>query len=185
MLTVFVADIFGKSEALQQLAEQVAGQETLIIDAYAGQCIDFKNEQAAYDYFSEQVGLSQYAQLLQEKLSSIKQPFNLIAFSVGGSAVWLNSAMLANTQVNRVVCFYASQIRHYLSIQPSILIELILPKSELHFDITEFAQNLHKKQRVKIIHSQYFHGFMNKLSLHYDPLGFQGYVHKLPLNKES
>ena len=95
MLTVLVADIFGNSHVLQQLAKQLAGQNTLIIDPYAGQTMDFSNEQLAYNYFSKHIGLTVYAQQLQERLSIINQPFNLIAFSVGGAAVWLNAHQLS------------------------------------------------------------------------------------------
>jgi len=176
MLTILVADIFGHSPALKQLAEQVAGQNTLIIDAYAGQCFDFNNEQQAYDYFTEQVGVNRYALQLQEKLSIIKEPFNIIAFSVGGAATWLSSEWLNTTKVNRVVCFYASQIRHHPDLQPTKPVELVLPKHEQHFDINEFKKGLITKENVTITHSEYLHGFMNKLSTNFSPVAYQSYI---------
>jgi hypothetical protein len=179
MLTILVSDIFGQSLALMKLAEQFTTQkpplDVLIIDPYAGQIIDFKNEQTAYDYFSKQVGLIRYAQLLQEKLNSIKQPFNLIAFSVGGAAVWLNSAMLANTQVDRVICFYASQVRHHLTIQPSVPIEFILPQHEHHFDINELAGHLKSNKQITLTQSTYLHGFMNQLSNNFNQQAYDQY----------
>ncbi len=183
MLTVFVADIFGKTTALQELAEQIADTDYLIIDPYQGQMMDFINEQSAYGYFSEKVGLTAYALLLKEKLNRINQPFNLIAFSVGGSAVWLNSEDLSNTKVNRVVCFYASQIRHHLSIQPSCLIELVLPAFESHFKLSEMTAELASKDKLCIIETPYLHGFMNKLSENFNPSAYKRYLHEFLLDQ--
>lgn len=87
MLTVFVSDIFGQSLVLKQLADKIALHASIIIDPYGGQIIDVKDEQVAYDYFTEQTDLTHYAHQLQEKLDATNRPFNLIAFSVGGSAV--------------------------------------------------------------------------------------------------
>jgi len=179
MLTLLVADIFGKTEALQQLATQIADNNFLIIDPYAGEMLDFNNEQSAYDYFNDNVGLINYAQQLQERLATIKQPFNLIAFSVGGSAVWLNSQWLTESKVNRVVCFYASQIRSHYEQQPTVNIELVLPIHEAHFEISIFKEKLFSKKNVTIEQSEYLHGFMNKLSVNYDHQGYQHYLTKL------
>lgn len=175
MLTIFVSDIFGQSLALQALADKIAPHDILIIDPYAGQLINFENEQVAYDYFSEQVSLPSYTTLVMEKLNAINQPFNLIAFSVGGSATWLNSANLAETQVNQAICFYASQIRHHLTIQPKIPIELILPLHEKHFDINELASRLTNNKQITLTKSVYAHGFMNQLSEHFNQQGYDEY----------
>lgn len=186
MLTVLVADIFGHTPELSKLAEEVAGQESLIIDAYSaveisGQKRNFKNEQLAYDYFSNQIGLNSYALIVKKKLSEIKEPFNLIAFSVGGSAVWLNASMLKDTKVNRVLCFYASQIRHHITIQPSVAIELILPLNETHFDISELANQLKDTAQVTLHQSTYLHGFMNKRSENFNPLAYKHYIKQLSI----
>ncbi|MCP4323359.1 MAG: hypothetical protein GY787_16225 [Alteromonadales bacterium] len=179
MLTIIVADIFGNSPALQQLAKQLSKQDVLIVDAYAGQKMDFRNEQTAYDYFSQNIGLATYAQQLKEKLSALKQPFNIIAFSVGGSAIWLNCEWLNSTQVNRVICFYASQIRHHINLQPAIPIQLVLPKYEQHFDIQELKKVLVTKKNVTIKHSDYLHGFMNQLSTNFSPVAYQQWLKEI------
>jgi len=179
MLTILVADIFGNTSALQQLATQIADDNFLIIDPYAGKVIDFDNEQSAYDYFSNNVGLINYAQQLQEKLTIVNQPFNLIAFSVGGSATWLNSQWLIKSKVNRVVCFYAGQIRYHYEQQPSVNLELILPIYEAHFEINALKEKLSSKKNVTIEQSKYLHGFMNQLSVNYDLQGYQQYLTKL------
>lgn len=179
MLTVIVADIFGNSVALQQLATQISPQEIVMIDPYEGKRINFENEQRAYDYFNEQLGLTAYANLLHDKLKHIKVPFNLIAFSVGGSAVWLNAEMLSKTKVNRVVCFYASQIRHHLLILPSVAIELILPCYEPHFDIKALDASLSHNKQLTITQSQYLHGFMNPLSSNFNQQGYDDYKRNL------
>ncbi|WP_413700869.1 hypothetical protein ACLKMH_03435 [Psychromonas sp. KJ10-10] len=181
MLTVFVADIFGKTKALQQLASQLVEQpeDILLIDPYQGEIIEFESEQQAYQYFNKQIGLPDYAQHLTHCLNKIKQPFNLIAFSVGGSAVWLNATNLINTQVNKVVCFYASQIRHHLTIIPSVPIDLILPRYELHFDIIDLAIDLNNHKQVTLTPCEFLHGFMNQLSKNYDPKGYYHFQQKL------
>ncbi|PKG39165.1 hypothetical protein [Psychromonas sp. Urea-02u-13] len=175
MLTIFVSDIFGQSLALQALADKIAPHDILIIDPYAGQLINFENEQVAYDYFSDQVSLPSYAALVLEKLNAINQPFNLIAFSVGGSATWLKSARLAETKVKKVFCFYSSQIRHHLTIQPNVPIELILPQHEKHFDINELASCLTNNKQITLARSLYAHGFMNQLSENFNQQGYDEY----------
>jgi dienelactone hydrolase len=177
MLTIFVSDIFGLSPALKQLTKQLntAPENIYIIDPYSGQVNDFENEQVAYGYFSEQIGLNHYASLINDALRNINQPFNIIAFSIGGSAVWLNAEMLAETQVNRIVCFYASQIRHHLTICPSVPIELILPHHEKHFDIKLMAKKLTDNKQVTLHHSHYLHGFMNPLSNNFDVQAYDEY----------
>lgn len=176
MLTLLVADIFGNSQVLQQLAREIAGNNTVIIDPYSGEIMNFSDEQIAYQYFSEHVGLTRYAEQLKGQLQSINQPFNLIAFSVGGAATWLISEWLIETKINRVVCFYASQIRHHQEIRPVLPIELILPKSEIHFDVLALKTNLSNTKNVMIKHSEYLHGFMNQLSPNYSPSAYQGYL---------
>lgn len=170
-----MADIFGNSQALQELATQLAGKDSLIIDAYAGQKMNFHTEQMAYDYFMHNVGLTAYALQLLEMLKTIDQPFNIIAFSVGGSAIWLNCEWLKSTKVNRVICFYATQIRHHIELQPVLPIELVLAKSEAHFNIDEFKKILKTKKNITIKHSEYLHGFMNKLSGNFSPKAYQAY----------
>lgn len=176
MLTVLVTDIFGDSEALQQLANDLTEAKVLIVDPYAGKVMDFENELLAYQYFSDNVGLANYAQQLLGKLQTINQPFNLIAFSVGGSATWLNADRLSNTKVNSATCFYPSQIRHHLEQKLASPIEVVLPKSEPHFNIAELRQALICKENVIITQSNALHGFMNLLSDNYSYATYQTYL---------
>ncbi|PKF60793.1 hypothetical protein CW745_13035 [Psychromonas sp. psych-6C06] len=178
MLTVFISDIFGQSEALKSLAQAIS-DEFIIIAPYSGQSITFANEQEAYHYFTKQIGLDDYAQQVKTQLAKIKQPINIIAFSVGGAALWLNAEQLKQSQVNQVVCFYPSQIRHHLTIQPQVAMTLVLPICEKHFDIDEMAKRLAKTNLVTLEKSVYQHGFMNQLSNNFNLQGYKKYCHIL------
>ncbi|MBU2239357.1 MAG: hypothetical protein KJ609_06995, partial [Gammaproteobacteria bacterium] len=87
MEIIVITDIFGRSTALEQLAEKIS-KNALILDPYDSEFMDFKNEEAAYVYFSENVGLGSYADKLKQVLLEQQGEVLLIGFSVGASAIW-------------------------------------------------------------------------------------------------
>ena len=86
-------------------------------------------------------------------LKIIKQSLNdsldnllLIGFSVGASVIWELSDKFYNKKKIKAVCFYGSQIRYSLDINPTIEMDLIFPEYEPHFNIKNlFSQLSHKK----------------------------------------
>ena len=175
MRRIFVADIFGKTSSLEELSCSVGGQIE-IIDPYSGRFIDFTDEAEAYTYFMKNVGIDEYCKILKAKLKSISNKTELIGFSVGASAIWKISDILSPEFTVRAVCFYGSQIRNHLNINPCVEVELVLPEFEPSFNVDELAENLSESANVIIYRTQYLHGFMSYHSINFNHAGYKHYV---------
>ena len=171
MKTIVITDIFGRTTALERLTAEIS-EDALILDPYDSEFMNFKNEEAAYAYFSENVGLGSYADKLKQVLLEQQGEVLLIGFSVGASAIWNISGDESITVVKKAICYYGSQIRSNVVCNPRFPIELVFPSMERHFSVDELIHQLSGKQNVSIRQVSSLHGFMNKLSLNYD---FQGY----------
>ena len=57
MSTILVSDIFGRTSALEKLGDELPGSVE-IVDPYSGLFMEFKEESAAYQFFTENIGLS-------------------------------------------------------------------------------------------------------------------------------
>jgi len=183
---VFVADIFGITHEFKSLCQEVTSAieqalrvECHMIGPYQKQPKSFDSEQAAYQYFTEQVGLADYVKIIEQQLSVISGNKLLVGFSVGGSAIW---QLCSNNIVDKnlaAICFYSSQIRHMTQLMPKVPMRLILPASEQHFSITELKNALLDKPSVALEQCDFLHGFMNQLSQNYDSYGCQHYIKRL------
>ena len=176
--TIIVSDIFGRTDALVEFATAISGS-SVIFDPYDAVAMKFNDESEAYDYFSSNGGLENYADKLYQRLEQCLVPVNIIGFSVGASAIWKISERIERSKVSCAVCFYGSQIRNYRRLAPRFPIQLIFPQREKHFSVSELITDLKDRQNVKIEQATYFHGFMNKLSQHYDPTGYNEYLQAL------
>ncbi len=174
MKTLFVSDIFGRTKALEKLCRDTSA-ECEIIDPYYGEDPGFENEAQAYDRFMNSKGLNWYSEYLQEQIETSPIQVNLIGFSVGASAIWQISGSLSKKSVKRAACFYGSQIRFNMEIEPSVEVELYLPVSEQTFDIGIIADGLAGKNNVHIHQTKYLHGFMNKMSVNFSHDGYHEY----------
>jgi dienelactone hydrolase len=184
---LFAADVFGITPEFRQLCQEITQQyiglnnsktsaaQYQVMGPYEDHLIIFSDEQRAYQYFSQNVGLIQYAQRLEKQLNSLSESTIFIGFSVGGSALWQLSSELNNTQLAKAICIYSSQIRHHTNILPTVPITLILPVSEPHFCIDAMAVSLEMTQKVSIVKTQYLHGFMNALSGNYNAAASREY----------
>jgi len=180
MYNIFISDIFGKTPALEELVctierESDKGQSK-IIDPYSGKFMNFTDESEAYSYFMDTIGMNQYCKIVKAKLKSMLTPTRLIGFSVGASALWNMSENLNSKFITRAVCFYGSQIRNYMNINPNLNIELVLPSFESGFNITEFAKNISKKPTAIIHKTDFLHGFMNSCSKNFNQDGYKYYI---------
>lgn len=182
MTTLFlVADIFGRTRALETMGQQLS--ETVpdirIIDPYQGADHPFETEALAYAYFMERVGLKTYRSILTDALAAPGPDTVLIGFSVGASAIWSVSDQPFFRHIQRAFCFYGSQIRQFTDIKPLFDMDLIFPEQEPHFDVDELIHALKAKDRVSCSKAKGLHGFMNELSLHFDPDGYSAFVEYL------
>lgn len=167
---ILVTDIFGKTPALVKLSEDL--NVKIIVDPYGGVDLAFKDETEAYSYFMENVGFENYLSILLKTTESITSASILIGFSIGASVIWKLSDKLSIKNVNRAICYYGSQIRHFKEVNPQFEVELIFPKKELHFDVLELQSELSKKKNVNTIKVDYLHGFMNLHSINYNQAAY-------------
>ncbi|CAM3681648.1 dienelactone hydrolase family protein [Rheinheimera salexigens] len=182
---LLVADIFGRTKALENIAAELTTITTTsvttvdIIDPYQAQMLDFNNEADAYAYFTTEVGLAAYTEQLLQRLLMQTTPVTLIGFSVGAAAVWQLSSHKQLTKVVAATCFYGSQIRYHLDIQPAFPLQLIFPAQEPHFSVSELIRQLAGRANVSIQQVKYLHGFMNRHSDNYDAASCRSFIKEL------
>lgn len=176
--TLLVADIFGKTPALEELAQALDG-DIDIIDPYQGKYMAFSSEAEAYQYFSQNVTVGGYQQILEGVIEKVTSPTRVVAFSVGGSAFWSLSGSLSNRNISFGVCFYSSQIRYAVSVNPKLPIQLYFPLQEEHFSVDDLILALAGKDLVSIEQTQYLHGFMNKYSKQFNQQAYQEFIGQL------
>jgi dienelactone hydrolase len=174
MNIIIVSDVFGITAALLKLKDEI-GANT-IIDPYKGECMDFENEDEAYSCFMNDVGLDNYASEVFKNTESLNCETILIGFSIGASVIWKSSVKNESNYIQQAFCFYGSQIRNAIEIEPCFKINLVFPKSELHFDVTELIKNLETKPNVKISQVDYLHGFMNYHSSNFNHVGYKEHI---------
>jgi dienelactone hydrolase len=181
MRFIIVADIFGRTIELDRLVSVLStdATKTRIVDPYGGAYPQFEDEQTAYTCFQDTVGLNGYEKILLEVVGQDDEKTVLIGFSVGAAVVWLVSNHKIFHQKTRAVCFYGSQIRHLLHVNPGIDMDLYFPKQEPHFDVQELIKRLSGKKRVTCTQTPFLHGFMNKKSDNFDEIGYQKYLQSL------
>jgi dienelactone hydrolase len=179
MILIVVTDIYGKTKFLEELLSHLLGKYEVIeiIDPYDSNEIHFKDEEEAYSFFQKYMGHNDYIKKLFSFLK-VKpfQEYHLLGFSVGASAVWSISQMLEFNQSTKGICFYGSQIRNFLQVNPKIEIDHYFPKSEPHFSVDELIGILNNKVGVNCFKTDFLHGFMNKKSKNFNEVGLLKYL---------
>jgi len=176
MNLVLITDIFGITSGLLEISKQLNAQ---IIDPYAGVEMHFNDEASAYAYFSENVGLDCYLEILSAKFESLNSATIAIGFSIGASVLWRYAAADTDGKLQRGYCFYGSQIRNYLQLVPNFPLQLILPKFEQHFSVAQLADDLAECKNLTIVKTGSLHGFMNRCSVNYDRQACQKQLQQL------
>jgi dienelactone hydrolase len=171
---IIFSDVFGITPALIEFKEQL-GANT-IVDPYKGKIMDFISESEAYSYFISKVGFDSYVSKVLKIMALVNCETTVIGFSIGASAIWRSSESNNNNRIKQAFCFYGSQIRNFTLVNPCYKINMVFPKSELHFDVTELIKTLEEKRYVKIKRVDYFHGYMNSNSINFNPIGYKDSV---------
>ena len=200
MKTIIVSDIFGKTPALEKLAGQISSDlsDMTILDPYQGENMMFQDEKNAYTYFQKNIGIEQYQDNILKIINQIMStlPYHaadnsamnsgnnllLLGFSIGASAVWKISDKISCPEHVKAICFYGSQIRYYLNINPKMKMDLIFPEFESHFDVKDLISQLSLKKNIKCELTTYLHGFMNKSSVNFNKTAYANYVKLLQNN---
>ncbi len=176
MKIIIVPDIFGHTPALTRLTQRLACRlsETVvnasidIIDPY-GEKRFFKQENQAYDYFTTNLDIPGYSDIIKKRLITVKGPVTLLGFSAGASAIWHFSGKVKKPGKIRGIGFYGSQIRYHTGISPGFDIELIFPDTESHFNVDDLIENLGSTPGLTISKADGLHGFMNEYSKNFSP----------------
>lgn len=182
MKLIAVTDIFGKTKYLEALLSCFSKKynSIKIIDPYLGFEIEFEDESAAYQHFQDKIGLDGYIKKLLSYLQNDEHSDqHLLGFSVGASAVWAVSGVLNLTDQSKAVCFYGSQIRHFLTINPNFKADLYFPTSEPHFEVDDVMMALKQKSNVMCFKTNYLHGFMNMKSINFNRTAYEEYINIL------
>lgn len=174
MEMILVSDVFGVTPALLDMANKL--KPCIIVDPYEGQMMDFQNEKEAYAYFVKAVGLDNFLSILNHVLLPIEHPVSLVGFSVGASVIWRLSAIQNGNFIKQAFCYYGSQIRNFTEVEPNFPIQMILPRSEPHFDVTKLQNHLSLKSNVITRKVNYLHGFMNYFSNNYNQIGYLEHI---------
>ncbi len=175
MQRIILADIFGYTDALQALADQLPG-ESLILDPYAGQSMVFREEACAYQCFQTSNSVEDYAQMLSVCLEQVEGTVDVIGFSVGAAALWHVLGSAVSIRIGKAVGFYGNQIRYALHVEPRQAVTLILPNSETHFSVVSVAASLKLYPQVSLLKTSYLQGFMNPASVNYSVEGYEEYL---------
>lgn len=178
MHRIIASDIFGRTSALERLAESLPGT-TDIVDPYDSESMGFSNEAEAYAHFSSRIGLDAYTEKLFEKITAQTDSVALLGFSVGSSAIWRISERKDLKKVASAICFYGSQIRDHIDISPSFPMQLIFPSSESHFLVSKLIRSLEGKDNIEILRADFLHGFMNSHSENFDQSGYDQFIKTL------
>jgi hypothetical protein len=174
---LIATDIFGETKQVKEFAGSLGENQTVkIVSPYQNQPV-FCIEKLAYQHFCLVGGIDHYKNILRSTLLASSECKVIIGFSAGAAALY---ALLSEVELNKkpqIYLFYPSQIRHMLSLEPKINCNIIFPASEPHFDIKAVIDDLKRRSQIKIQHTHYQHGFMNKLSKGFSQEGYTFYSH--------
>lgn len=174
MKKILLTDIYGYTNVIEDFAKEL-GNETLIIDPYQGENMAFDNQEAAYQYFSNHIGQDTYLSWVKSEIAKVTEPIHLIGFSIGATVAWRLSE-IDDFNFKQVVCFYGSQIRAFIDVQPKCPTQLIFAQTEPGFSVTKLIDTLNGRQNISIEHTPYQHGFMSKLSANYHRDAYLAYL---------
>ncbi|MEV9546553.1 dienelactone hydrolase family protein [Aliarcobacter butzleri] len=170
---LILTDIFGKNYTEEFLSFL---DNYILLDPY-NDSLFFENEEIAYDYYVRTGVQKKY----YEKAFEISKKENIeivIGFSIGGTIAWRLSENRFN-KLKKIVCFYPSQIRNNLNIEPKIDTKIIFAKKEDSFDTQRMKEVLSTKENVRVEISDFEHGFMNKKSKNFDYKAFEKYTKQI------
>lgn len=180
MNNILVADIFGITDGLIKIAEAINADS--IVDPYQGKFMNFANEAQAYQYFTKNIGIDNYKQVLLSSIEKCKGECIISGFSVGAVIIWILSGTMPlylSKKVKFAICYYGAQIRNYTELFPNFSIKCVFPRSELHFDVSALHNILAKKENVTSMQVDYLHGFMNTHSCNFNEDGYQSHLRLL------
>lgn len=169
MNVLLVSDIFGINCSTHFIARSLSFAGNVhVLDPYDGEVLMFRNEQHAYQHFSDSGGIKHYVEKLTRYLELSEVIDLAIGFSAGGSALWQVSSLMNAPLIRQQVCFYPNQIRFMSHLNPKCPTRVILPEHEQHFCVRDLANKIQNKPLVDVVFVEQLHGFMNESSVHFE-----------------
>ncbi|MBE0362349.1 hypothetical protein PULV_a2964 [Pseudoalteromonas ulvae UL12] len=180
MRLLIISDIFGLTPAFLAFAELFEqAHQVHCLSPYPDSPPEFNNDTQAYEYFLSSSGHEQYQQQILSFLKQHQGVDTIIAFSAGASALWQVSAHNELSSVKNIISFYPSQIRNQLRSTPRVPTHLIFPISEPHFSVDAVLEQLAGRVGVSVEKTNFYHGFMNAQSRHFDSYAYQQFSQKI------
>lgn len=178
MHVLIATDIWGRTTHVDAIAKRLrcCGRSVTVVDPYLGEHTAFTTEDNAHNAFLKKCGHIQYGSLVSHVLGKQQGPVFLVGFSAGAAAVWQASGSEMARTASAAACFYGSQIRNMMELQPAITVDLVLPKSEPHFSVDDLIEGMRAHPMVTCHKTSYLHGFMNILSDNYDTIGYEQWM---------
>ena len=169
-LTLVVApDLFGRTPVLEELANLITADRTIILDPYE-KLGYFTDRPSANARFTALGGMDAYAKKIFDMLSDFP-PWEgekvLVGFSEGASALWCLGEQLE--EIDLCIGYYGRHIHNYPHIQPRFPMELIFPESDPEIDVDSVMASLQGRENLELKKEKGFHGFMNPHSYFWKP----------------
>ncbi|MCG8529061.1 MAG: dienelactone hydrolase family protein [Desulfovibrionales bacterium] len=170
MHLIIGTDIWGRTPHVEAMAESFAdvAKTVTIVDPYAGEDLNFSDEETAFSRFIETGGHARYAQCVADVVAAAEEPVCLLGFSAGAGAVWSAVNSHDSGQICCAMGFYGASIRTMMDVEPVVPVDLIFSDNEKHFDVEAVARDLQDKANVQCYIAPFVHGFMNPAYAHFD-----------------
>ncbi|RZM77578.1 hypothetical protein C3B51_16140 [Pseudoalteromonas rubra] len=175
MVTLIVSDIFGHSDYLEDFAQSLHSECKVSSPYGEFQSKTHLPEAEVYQAFVDEVGHDAYMRKVLDDILAY-QPELIIAFSAGAVAAWRALSAIALKSSVKLIAFYPGQIRNFLHLNPGCRVDVFFPYQESHFDIVPVMEILQQQPNVECFRTRYEHGFMNRLSEHYDSDAHEHYL---------
>lgn len=169
---IVLHEIYGLNQHIRDFCRELSqeGFDVIALDLLGyEQVFDEEQEEAAYQYFINQIGFESAARQVKEFAKEKRSSYRiiiLIGFSIGATMAWLCSQEAG--LCDAVVGFYGSRIRDYLKLQPDCPVLLFYPENEKAFVVRDLINILNEKEGVQATKLQGEHGFDNPASIHYN-----------------
>ena len=164
---VIIHEIYGINRHISDMHMRFEemGFDVYCMDFYKGRAFGYKEAEAAYSYFMENVGFEKARKVTLELLKSIRCKYKkvyLVGYSIGAAVAWLCSE--EPKLLDGIAGYYGSRIRDYLDITPQVETLLFFPTYEKGFDVDELTARLKCKEKVNSIKYEGLHGFADPYS---------------------
>lgn len=165
---ILIHEIYGKNHFIDAQCNKF---RSLGFDVYCPDLLDenvfsYGEQNDAYAYFYENVGLNAYHQIweLLDKIKCRYEKIYMIGYSVGAALAWRCSE---NPNCSGVVACYGSRIRDFADVRPRCPVFLVFAEED-SFDVHSVKNKLEGLENVRVSLFRAKHGFLDFDSAHYD-----------------